>query len=60
MTDKAVLRAVYADWRVIKTRNSIQLVFEIPTEHADEAYQVLGMPDAAGSKWCAIARLESK
>jgi len=56
---EAVFKAVYAEWKVIKTRSAVQLVFEIPIEKADEAYQVLGgMPIAANEQWCAIARLD--
>lgn len=57
----AVFKACYAEWRVIKTRATVQLVFEIPIERADEAYQVLGgMPIAAHEIWCGIARLGSE
>lgn len=55
----AVFRAAYAEWKVIKTRAAVQLIFEIPIERADEAYQVLGgMPIAAHEVWCGIARLK--
>jgi hypothetical protein len=54
-------RASYADWRVIKTRACIQVVFEVPIEQADQAYQVLGgMPMAANEIWCAVARLDER
>lgn len=54
----AAFKATYAEWRVIKTRATVQLVFELPIEQADEAYQALGgMPIAAREVWCAIARL---
>jgi hypothetical protein len=58
MTD-AVFKACYAEWKVIKTRATVQLVFELPIERADEAYQALGgMPIAAHEVWCGIARLD--
>lgn len=58
MTQSA-FTATFSDWKVIKTRGAVQLVFERPIEKADEAYQVLGgMPIAAQERWCAIARLE--
>ncbi len=45
---------------MIKTRATVQLVFEIPIEQADAAYQALGgMPIAAKEVWCGIARLNS-
>lgn len=54
----AAFTATYAEWRVIKTRAAVQIVFELPVEKADEAYQALGgMPIAAREVWCAIARL---
>lgn len=58
MTD-AAFKACYSEWRMIKTRATVQLVFEIPIEQADAAYQALGgMPIAAKEVWCGIARLE--
>lgn len=58
--EPAVLKAMYADWKLIKTRSQVQLVFEIPQELADEAFTVLGgMPSQAKSVWVAIARLTS-
>lgn len=54
----AAFKATYAEWRVIKTRATVQIVFEMPVEKADEAYQALGgMPIAAREVWCAIARM---
>lgn len=54
----AAFSATYSDWKVIKGRKVVQIVFELPLEKSDEAYQVLGgMPIAATEKWCAIARL---
>jgi hypothetical protein len=56
---EAAFKACYAEWKVIKTRATVQLVFEIPIEQADAAYQALGgMPIAAKEVWCGIARLE--
>jgi hypothetical protein len=55
----AAFQACYAEWKVIKTRATVQLVFELPIERADEAYQALGgMPIAAHEVWCGIARLD--
>jgi hypothetical protein len=52
--------ATYADWKLIKTRACVQVVFEIPVEQSDAAYQLLGgMPVAAREVWCGIARLTS-
>lgn len=55
---EAAFKACYSEWRMIKTRATVQLVFEIPIEQADAAYQALGgMPIAAKEVWCAIARM---
>ena len=52
------LEATYADWKVVKTRGILQLVFELDLQNADRAYAVLGgMPNPAKDVWVAIARL---
>ena len=57
----AAFKATYADWKLIKTRGCVQLVFEVPLHEADMAYQVVGgMPDAAAERWFGIARLKSE
>ena len=54
----AVFTACYSDWKLIRTRATVQIVLEIPVERADAAYQVLGgMPVAGKEIWVAIARL---
>ncbi len=58
MKDAAAFQATYSDWRLIKGRKVVQVVFEVPMEAANEAYQALGgMPNPAAEVWCAIARL---
>ena len=55
----AAFQACFTDWRLVKGRKVVQLVFEVPLEGADHAYQTLGgMPDPAQSVWCAVARLQ--
>lgn len=60
MTEKpAAFSASYSDWKVIKTRRVVQLVFEVPLEAADHAYNVLdGMPSFGSEQWFAIARMQ--
>lgn len=54
----AAFKACFTDWKLIRGRKCVQIVFEVPVEAADEAYHVLGgMPDPGKSVWCAIARL---
>lgn len=59
MTERAAaFRATFSDWKLVRSRKVVQLVFEVPMEQADYAYQVLGgMPNPAAEAWCAIARL---
>ena len=55
----AVFSAYYADWKVIKTRDSVQVVFEIPRTAAGHALNVLGgMPNFGKPTLFAIARLD--
>jgi len=59
MKDAAAFRASYSDWKPIKTRRVIQIVFEVPWESHDEAYRALGgMPDPGSERWFGIARLQ--
>jgi len=60
MTGPAAFRAVYADWKLIKTRGMIQVVLELPVEQADAAYEVLGgMPVAGKERWFGIAAIRN-
>lgn len=60
MTDRAAFSATYSDWRLIKGRKVVQIVFELPLEQANEAYTTLGgMPNPAAEVWCGIARLRT-
>lgn len=55
---KAAFQATYADWKLIKTRQCVQIVFEVDLSKADEVYGVMGgMPDASKERWFAIARI---
>jgi hypothetical protein len=59
MNAPAAFSATFADWKLIKTRKCVQIVFEVPLEAADAAYQVLGgMPDPSTSVWFGIAKLQ--
>jgi len=59
MTKPAAFAATYADWKLIRTRKCIQVVFEVPLEAANEAHAALGgMPNPAAEAWFAIARLD--
>ena len=59
-SDPAAFRAVYSDWRLIRTRKVVQVVLELPLEEADRAYSALGgMPRPDAEVWCGVARLKS-
>lgn len=59
MDKPAAFSATYADLKLIKTRQMVQFVFEVPLEAAEHAMNVLGgMPSPMEEKWFAIARLE--
>lgn len=57
MTDAAVIQATFADWRTVKGRKQLQLIFEVPLERQKEVLNTLGAPSAADPAWCAIAVL---
>jgi len=57
----AAFRATYSDWKVIKGRKVVQVVFEVPIESADLAYQVVGgMPHPGTEAWFGIAKLDPR
>lgn len=56
----SAFKATYSDLKFIKTRNSVQIVLEVPREAASEALLVLGgMPNPAAETWVAVARLNN-
>ena len=60
MKQPAAFRGTYADWRLVKTRAVIQVIFEVPLADADAAYDVLGgMPDSSKERWFGIAALQA-
>lgn len=58
MSEPAAFSASYSDWRIVKGRKVVQIIFEVPIEAAGHAYNVLGgMPNFGSEDWFAIARL---
>ncbi|MET4210487.1 hypothetical protein [Bradyrhizobium sp. LA2.1] len=54
-------KGTYADWKLIKSRSVVQIIFEVPLHEADAAYEVLGgMPAPATERWFGIAALAPK
>lgn len=61
MSKPLAIRAAYSDWKLVRTRQVIQLVFEVPLAEADAAYEVIGgMPDPSKERWFAIAALQAE
>lgn len=59
MTRPAAFKATYSDWKLIKTRSVVQIVFEVPLNEADAAYHVVGgMPDVGAERWFGIAAIK--
>lgn len=53
-------RATFSDLKLIKTRQVAQLIFEIPIEQFDAAYEILGgVPVPGKERWFGIAALKS-
>lgn len=60
MKQPAAFRGSYSDWRLVKTRGVVQVIFEVPLADSDLAYDVLGgMPDNSKERWFGIAALKS-
>lgn len=53
----AVIKATYSDWRPVKGRKVLQVIFEVPLEQQTEVLMMLGAPNPAEPAWCAIAKL---
>jgi hypothetical protein len=61
MTARTAFKATYSDWKLVKTRQVVQIVFEVPLAEADAAYELLGgMPAPASERWFGIAALAPK
>lgn len=53
----APISATYADFKMIKTRQVCQIVFEIPLEAGTNFVKDYGLPNPAGEEWFALAKL---
>jgi hypothetical protein len=58
MTTPAAISATFSEWRMVKSRKVLQLVFELPLEKQGEVLAALGVPLPDAESWCAIARLK--
>lgn len=58
MTNLAALSGTFADFKLVKTRSTAQIVVEVPIEQADAALAALGgLPIPGSEKPVALARL---
>lgn len=58
MSDAAIIRGTFADFKLIKGRKVAQVVIEVPIEEADAALRALGgVPMPHLDRWCAVALL---
>jgi len=54
----SAFKATYSDWKLVRTRQVIQIVFEVPLADADNAYEILGgMPNSSKERWFGIAAI---
>jgi len=54
----AAFKATYSDWRLVKTRSVVQVIFEVPLADSDQAYEILGgMPNPSKERWFGIAAI---
>lgn len=54
----SAFRATYSDWKLVRTRQVVQIVFEVPLADADTAYEILGgMPNNSKERWFGIAAI---
>ena len=60
MNTPAAFKATYSDWKLVKTRGVVQVIFEVPLADSDAAYEILGgMPDYANERWFGFAALRN-
>ena len=60
MTDSAIIKGVYADYRRVKGRKVLQIIVEVPMEAAPLVHKAFGEPTPDGSTWVAVALLNNE
>ena len=58
MSAPKVIKATFSDWRPVKGRKVLQMVFEVPLEQTNEVLSMLGAPMPDKETWVAIALLD--
>lgn len=59
MNKPAAISATFSDWRTVKGRKQLQLIFEVPLEQQTEVLGYLGAPVPDDPRWVAIALLKT-
>ncbi len=55
------IRAAFSDMKIVKTRQVVQLILEVPLADFDAAYEVLGgLPNPANERWFGIAPIRDQ
>jgi hypothetical protein len=57
MADEAIIAATFSDYKVVKGRQVLQLVFEVPLEAQEAIFRALGYVNPKAETWVGIARL---
>lgn len=55
--EHAAIQATFATYKFIQSRRVMQIILEVPMEHASHVTQALGYPMPGVSTWVAVARL---
>ena len=58
MENPAAIQASYSDYRRVKGRKVLQLIFEVPLEQAPMVHDAFGEPSPDGSTWVGIAKID--
>lgn len=53
------IEATYADLKIVKTRQVMQVILEVPLEKGKQVVDLLGIPDPSKEVWVAIAKLSA-
>jgi len=57
---QAVIRGTYSDFKLVKTRNVVQMIIEVPVEEAERVTATFGIPHPQEEKWVAVALLDTR
>ena len=60
MSEESAILAQFSDWRTVKGRKVLQLIFEVPLEEQAKVLTHLGAPMPLADLWCGIARVARK